>query len=156
MRYVLVALLLTACSQAPLSIPVADSSTDIALITGSSIVFQKANQTQNPPTPVKSIALEGTATYKTENSVFEFFASDGVPCNNQVGSVYICSPNASLESLGQTDFSSGASQSFRWSGTKLTDGTNKGTLYLGVRLKSGTLSSGTLRFSNMVAKVAIL
>lgn len=156
MRFLLLAtVLLAACSQVPLSIAIQDSQTDVVAINTSSIVFQKANQAQTPPTAVKSIQLEGTANYKTENVTMEFFASDGPPCSNQIGGLYTCAPSANTESIGETSFAGGASQGFKWFGSKLTDGINKGTLYLGIRLKSGLLTSGTIQFTNMVAKVAV-
>ncbi|RIH87781.1 hypothetical protein [Calidithermus roseus] len=148
--------LLTACSFAPLVIHIEDYDTDVGLLGNSKVVFQKAKQNQTPPTPVKSIAIEGEVTYQQQDIILEFFASDGPPCTNQpISGVYVCDLSSDFESVGEVGFASGAKQSFQWSGSELTAGTNKGSLYLGVRLKSGLLTGGSLLFRNIVAKVVI-
>lgn len=118
--------------------------------------FQKSTQNQTPPAALKSVTLEGEALYQQSAVVLEFFASDGPPCATQSGGVYRCAADpASMDTLGEANFASSSSQPISWSGARLTSGVNKGNLYIGVRLKSGIITSGTLKFRNLVAKVVL-
>jgi len=148
--------LLAACTALPFSTSIKDYNTDVALIGNTTVTLQQAQLGERPGVALKSIEIVGNVTYQQQDVTLEFYAADQPPCANNLNGVYTCpvsSPN--LESIGQVNFSSGATQPFTWQGSKLTSGVNKGELYLGVRLKSGTLTGGTLQFRNMVAKVAV-
>jgi len=149
-------LILTACSAAPLTISLGEYQSGVTLVQDGAVYFQKSSQNQVPPTAFKSVTLEGQAVYQQAVVVMEFYASDGLPCNTQNSGVYRCAVDtATMDLLGQSDFSGSDTQAINWSGTRLTNGVNKGNLYIGVRLKSGLITSGTLKFRNMVAKVAL-
>lgn len=148
--------ILAACSVAPLIIHIEDYDTDVGLLGNSKVVFQKAKQDRTPPAAVKSVAIEGKLIYQQQDITLEFYASDGPPCTNQpISGIYVCDQSDNLERVGEVSFSGGAIQPFEWSGSQLTQGVNKGTLYMGVRLKSGLLTGGTLQFRNLIAKVAL-
>lgn len=149
------ALTLVACSAAPLTISISDYQSGVTLVQDGAVYFQKSSQNQTPPTALKTVTLEGQAEYQQASVVMEFYASDGPPCNPS-GGVYRCDVNtSSMDLLGEANFSSSVTQAISWSGTKLTSGVNKNNLYIGVRLKNGLVTSGTLKFRNMVAKVTI-
>ena len=153
-RLALLSLLLAACSFAPISISIPDYSSSVAA-NFTAITFQKTNQTQTPSTALKSVALTGQITYDG-NATLEFYASDEPPCGSQVGGVYSCSLDTTkMEKIGESALQAGVAQSFSWGGSKLTGGVNKNSLYIGAKLKDGLLTGGTLKFRNMVAKVAV-
>ena len=150
------ALTLVACSAAPLAISISDYQAGVTLVQDGAVYFQKSSQNQTPPTALKTVALEGQAEYQHASVVLEFYASDGPPCSSQSGGVYRCAVDTStMDLLGEANFSSSATQAISWSGARLTSGVNKNNLYIGVRLKSGLVTSGTLKFRNMVAKVTV-
>lgn len=150
------ALALVACSAAPLTISISDYQSGVTLIQDGAVYFQKSSQNQTPPAALKSVTIEGEALYQQSAVVLEFFASDGPPCATQTGGAYRCAADpASMDTLGEANFASSSSQSIRWTGAKLTSGVNKNNLYIGVRLKSGIITSGTLKFRNLVAKVVL-
>jgi hypothetical protein len=148
--------LLAACTALPFSTSIQDYDTDVALVGNNTVALQQAQLGEQHGVTLKSIEITGSVTYQQQDVTLEFYAADQPPCGTVISGVYTCpasSPN--LEFIGQVDFSSGATQSFNWKGDKLTSGVNKGELYLGVRLKNGQLTGGTLQFRNMVAKVAV-
>jgi hypothetical protein len=148
--------LLAACTALPFSTSVKDYDTDVALIGNTIVTLQRAQLGERPGVALKSVEITGNVNYQQQNVTLEFYAADQPPCASKVNGIYTCSVNSSsLESIGEVNFSSGATQPFTWGGDKLTSGVNKGELYLGVRLKSGTLTGGTLQFRNMIAKVAV-
>lgn len=156
-RILLLTLLaLSSCSNAPLSVPIRDFDVDFAGIQTGQAVFTKASFNK-PPVAVSQLALEGTLTFPQTSASFTFFASDAEPCNKQVSGIYVCNPNAPhIEELGTTSFATGKTQPLQLSGTRLKDGINSGNLWIGVRLDTGGIASGTLQFRNMVAKVALV
>ncbi|PZA07979.1 MULTISPECIES: hypothetical protein [unclassified Meiothermus] len=148
--------LLAACTALPFSTSIKDYDTKVALVGTSTVVLQRAQLDQRPGVALKSIEIVGNVTYQQQDVTLEFYAADQPPCGTAFSGVYTCPANSpNLESIGQVNFSSGATQPFTWQGSELTSGVNKGELYLGVRLKSGQLAGGTLQFRNMVAKVAV-
>jgi len=145
---------LVACSAVPLSIAIPDYDSPVAA-NSATITFQQTSQTQAPPTPVKSISIQGQITYN-QTATLEFYTSDTPPCGTVLGGVYTCSFDPStMEKVGESALQAGVAQSFSWSSSRLTNGINQKTLYIGVALKSGLLSGGTLQFRNLVARVAV-
>lgn len=148
--------LLAACTALPFSTSVKDYDSDVTLFGNNTVALQKAQLGQRPGVALKSIEIIGNVTYQQQDVTLEFYAADESPCSTVLSGVYTCSVSSpTLESIGEVNFSSGVTQPFIWKGSKLTSGVNKGELYLGVRLKSGVLTGGTLQFRNMVAKVAV-
>lgn len=146
--------LLAGCSALPLSISIQDFNSSIAA-NSLKITFQKAQQAQTPPTPVQSITLEGQLTFN-QSATLVFYASAAPPCADQVNGVYSCDykPNA-MDSLGEIPLLAGQPRPFSWKGTRLTQGINQGSLYIGVGIKGSLFTGGTLQFRNLVAKVAV-
>lgn len=146
--------LLAACTALPLSIAIPGYTSKVAA-NNTVITFQKTQQTQTPPSPAKSITIEGQITYN-QTATLVFYASDTPPCDSQINGVYTCSFDSNtMESLGEISLQAGVPQNFVWQGAKLTGGINKNSLYIGVSLKDSLLTGGTLQFRNMVAKVAV-
>lgn len=146
--------LLAGCSALPLSISIPDYESSVAA-NSAVITFQKTQQTQTPPSPAKSIAIEGQVTY-SQDATLVFYASEEPPCGISGGGVYSCSLNPDkMDKIGEINLQVGVSYSFRWEGTRLTNGINKNSLYIGVSLKDSLFTGGTLQFRNLVAKVAV-
>ncbi|MCX7601610.1 MAG: hypothetical protein N2Z75_06695 [Meiothermus sp.] len=149
-------MILSGCASAPLAIGVRDFDADFTGVQTGQAVFVKA-QFDKPPVPVAQLTLEGSLNFQQTSASFTFFASDSEPCNNRVSGFYICNPNAPhIEQSGTVNFSSGTTQPLRLSGNRLKSGINSGNLWLGVRLDSGGVASGTLQFRNLVARVAFV
>ncbi|WP_027893557.1 hypothetical protein [Calidithermus chliarophilus] len=148
--------LLAACSSAPLSIAITAEPVNVSLISDGAIYFQKAGQVQKPPVGVKEIGLEGTAKF-TGQGVLHFYATDQEPNCASSGGFFRCSSfdAATMDDLGTLDFSKNSTSPLKWSGAHLTSGVNNQTLYIGVKLESLGLTSGTLSFENLVAKVVL-
>lgn len=147
---------MAACSGAPLPISISAEPVNINLISDGAIYFQKAKQTQKPPVGVKEISLEGTAKF-TDQGILHFYATDQEPKCANSGSFFRCSSfdAATMDDLDTLDFRKDSTSPLRWSGTRLTSGVNNQTLYIGVKLESLGLTSGTLSFENLVAKVVL-
>jgi len=145
--------LLVGCANTPLRVPLNDFDVDFAAIQIGKITFVKQGFNR-PPVGLSRVELEGSLTYKTGVS-FIFYATDSEPCNTQSNGVYLCDPGPSFEQIGSADFQPGPTQPLLLSGTKLTSGINSGQLWIGVKLNSGLVTTGTLKFRNMVAKVAL-
>ncbi|HEU4743162.1 MAG TPA: hypothetical protein VFS50_16315 [Meiothermus sp.] len=146
--------LLAACTALPLSISIPDYDSNVAA-NNTVITFQKTQQAQTPPSPAKSIAIEGKIIY-SQSATLVFYASEEPPCGMQIGGVYSCSFNPDkMDKLGEITLQAWIPQNFVWQGAKLTGGINKNSLYIGVSLKDSLLTGGTLQFRNMIAKVAV-
>jgi len=147
--------LLVGCTTATLSVPLKDFDVPFASIQANQVLFTK-QEFNKPPLALTSAALEGSLTYQQGNISLGFYTADREPCA-PTGGVYACNPNANnIEAAGSVSFQSGATQPLRLSGSRLTDGINRGDLWIGVRLESGLATTGTLQFRNMVARVAVL
>lgn len=158
MRWIfwLTLLALASCTNAPLSVPIRDFDVDFTGVQTGQAVFVKANF-DKPPVALTQLTLEGALTFPQTTARFTFFASDSEPCNNQISGVYFCNPGAShIEQVGTADFANGTTQPLQLSGSRLKNGINSGNLWIGVRLDTGGIASGTLRFRNMIAKVALI
>lgn len=154
-QFILLAVgLLLSCSNAPLSVPLRDFDINVTAIQTGKIAFVKQGF-EKPPVGLTKASLEGTLTYKTGVS-FTFYAADTEPCETQTNGLYLCDQNPDIEVIGSASFDSSPTQSLLLSGDKLTNGINSGNLWIGIELKSGAFTAGTLRFRNLVAKVAIL
>lgn len=158
MRWIfwLTLLALASCTNAPLSVPIRDFDVDFAGVQTGQAAFVKANF-DKPPVALTQLTLEGTLSFPQTSASFTFFASDTEPCTNKISGVYICNPGAShIEQAGTASFASGTTQPLQLSGNRLKNGINSGNLWIGVRLDTGGIASGTLQFRNMIAKVALI
>lgn len=146
--------LLFGCSNAPLSVPLRDFDVDVVAFQNNRIVFVKQDFAK-PPFALRKADLEGNLTYQT-GVAFSFYAADSEPCSNRSNNYYVCEENPSFELIGSANFQSGSTQLLRFSGSKLTSGINSGNLWIGVRLDKGLVTTGTLEFRNLVARVWLL
>jgi hypothetical protein len=127
---------------------------DVVAFQNNRIVFVKQDFAK-PPFALRKADLEGNLTYRSEFA-FSFYATDSEPCSNQSNGVYLCEENPSFASIGSVNFQSGSTQPLRFSGSRLTSGINSGNLWIGVRLDKGLVTTGTLEFRNLVARVSLL
>jgi hypothetical protein len=160
MRVAVIALLLgilLGCTRAPLTVPLGDFEVGVPPVWSDmrSVVFVK-REFRPPPVNIKYASLEGSLTFQEGPISLHFYAADSEPCPPAHG-VYICDPDdPDIQPVGSASFQAGATQPLRLSGSRITNGINRGTLWIGVRLDRGFTTATTLRFSNMVARVAVL
>lgn len=160
MRVAVIALLLgilLGCTRAPLTVHLGDFDVPVPVTWSDTrtVVFVK-REFSPPPVSIKYASLEGSLTYRSGDISLHFYAADSEPCPPAHG-VYICDrDDPDIQFVGSASFQTGATQPLRLSGSRITNGINRGNLWIGVRLHSGIATGGTLEFRNMVARVAVL
>jgi hypothetical protein len=149
--------ILLGCASLPLTVPLGNFDVGVPPVWSDtrSVVFVK-REFRPPPVSIKYASLEGSLTYQEGDISLRFYAADSEPCPPAHG-VNICDRHdPDIQLVGSASFHTGATQPLRLSGSRITNGINRGNLWIGVRLHSGIATGGTLEFRNMVARVAVL
>ncbi len=152
-------MLVAACKEMPIQIPIPDQSFSFAgaVMTAGKVAFPKTAATFKPPITLGSVGLSGQiAITPSVNLTVKIYARSVAPTGcTDAGQLWLCDAVSETPISNDIVFS-GTAQPFTLSGTSLTNGINKGELWLGIEVKSGATLNSTANLTNLLASIAIL
>ncbi len=170
----LLGLLLSACA-IPITVELPDQTLDLPGLadTGGRVVYPQEGLTFTPPPVdvVKGIRLEGVLVASQPlNATLEFYArtedpstdptcqAPAFPSIQGIGvepALYLCAIGPEDEKVGEAVFNGSTQASFTLQGTQLTEGIQRGRLWLGLKYQGLPSTPLTLRFKGMKATVTV-
>ncbi|MDX2006406.1 MAG: hypothetical protein SFU83_14105 [Meiothermus sp.] len=157
----LLAGLLSACTGAPLSSGLPETTVPIVSIpTGNLVIFyDTAFEFSRPPISARQIAVEGVAEYQQTPMSVHIYGSTTLP---QEGCVHIMNSSLLLCQAAKyarltkdpISFENAARHNVRLEGEVLTQGVNQGKIWLGAQIAAEIPSQGDIVLKQMNVKVA--
>ncbi len=164
----LLAAALSACSQAPLKVPLDDFEfkVDAASYTAGQVIYPKNPAQFNKPVfNVKTITLSGDVTveYTAVQSPLKmtFYARAENPGDagcTDAGLAWVCDAANETPISSEYTFASGETQQVTLGSPNpevLADGINQGEIWIGAKVTAGAATNVTFRFTHMVANVTV-
>jgi hypothetical protein len=161
--WMVVLLCLMACQAAPIVRRLKETTLFFTLIapTGSSVLYSKSSEFDQPTVGVKSVQITGKASMEglTQPIVVVLFARAADPATAciSLGSLYRCPASAEVPLSSTLTFSpESPTVSLNLSSNTLIAAANQGKVWLGLRVVNGAGETISIKFSEMRATVTLL
>jgi len=164
----LFALLIAACSKAPLRIPLKDFDVKVKATTptGGKVIYPKtAAKFDKPVLNVKTISLAGEvtpeATAKSGSMTITFYARVDDPKDagcKDLEVIWVCDKEKEKPISERTTLTYGQANPIQLGHPNadiLADGLNQGSIWIGAEIESGLSADTTLHFRKMIASVTV-
>ena len=160
--WIAVLLCLAACQAAPIVRSLKETTLFFNLIapTGSSVLYSKSTEIDQPTVGVKSVQITGAASVEglTQPIVVVLFARSADPATacSLIGSLYRCAASAEIPLSSTLIFSPETpTLALSLSSNTLITAINQGKVWLGLKVVSGTGENITVKFKEMRATVTL-